>query len=126
MQWKHNFKHVDRSETLESHLESRFEKMEHLILRESQWQVFYSFDKHKACVEISGGNGIHFFKAKATGADFYAVADDVADKLSRQFSKQKDRVQHHKSFSHSKEGQLEHVNDRLEYVPPVFPSKKPA
>ena len=58
MQWKHNFKHVDRSEILESHLESRFEKMEHLILRDSQWQVFYSFDKHKACVEISGGNGI--------------------------------------------------------------------
>lgn len=126
MKWKHNFKQVDRSESLENYIQSRFEKMEHLILRESKWQVFYSFDKHDSCVEISGGNGIHFFKAKAVGEDFYSAVDRAADKLGRQFSKQKDRVQHHKSFAHSKEGQLDHLNERLEYVPSVFPSKKPA
>lgn len=126
MKWKHNFKHVDRSESLEGYIESRFEKMEHLILRDSQWQVFYSFDKNDCCVEISGGNGISHFKASAKGSDFYGAADSAADKLSRQFLKKKERVQHRKNFAHSKEGQLEHLNERLEYVPSPHPVKKPA
>ena len=126
MSWKHHFKHVDRSESLENYIESQFEKVDYFLLKEGQWHVYYSFDQHRCCIEVSGGNGTGHFKAKALSDDFYVAADLLIDKLSKQFRRKKEKVKNHKKFHKSKEGQLDFINERMEYVPTPNPFRKPA
>lgn len=127
MPWKHNFKHYDVSDALIEYAEQTFQKEERFLLKDSSWQVFYSKGKHKECqVDVVVQNGTGRFKATAQDHDFYAAVDEVAEKLSKQFQKKKEKLQDHKDYSKSKEGRLKRLNPRLEYDNSPFPSKKPA
>ncbi len=113
---KHTFKHVDVSDSLKEYAEDQISKSSRYLLKESSGHIFYSKGKHNDClVEITVQNGTGYFKASAHSDDFYEAVDEAADKLSKQFLKTKEKLKTHKSFSRSKEGQLEHVNERLEY-----------
>lgn len=127
MSWKHTFKHVDVSEALQNYVEAIFLKEEKLLLKDSQWQVFYSKGKHKQCrIDVMVQNGNGYFKATAQSQSFYLAADLAAEKLSKQFQKKKEKLQHHKDFSKSKEGRLKRLNSRLEYDNSPFIGKKTA
>ena len=127
MQWKHTFKHVDVSDALKTYAEEALGKEERYLLKDSQWHIFYSKGKHKdCCVEVNVQNGTGHFKATAHSDSFYAAVDEAASKLSKQFQKKKEKIQHHKDFEKSKEGRLERLNSRLEYDNSPFPAKKPA
>lgn len=127
MSWKHNFKHVDVSNALKFYVEETFQKEERFLLKDSQWQIFYSKGKHKDChvlITVKNGNG--HFKASASGGTFYEAVDKTAEKLSKQFQRKKEKLQQHKDFSQSKQGKLRRLNSRLEYDNSPFPSKKTA
>jgi ribosomal subunit interface protein len=125
MQWKHTFKHVHVSDSLKTYAEETFEKEARFLLKESQWHVFYSKGKHAdCCVEVLVQNGNGHFKATCHSDSFYTAVDEAAEKLSKQFQKKKEKLQHHKKPSHSKEGRLERVNTRLEYDNSPYPEKK--
>jgi ribosomal subunit interface protein len=127
MPWKHNFKHVDVSSALKTYAEELFEKEHRFLLKESHFQVFYSKGKHKECrVDITVQNGNGHFKASAKADSFYGAVDEVALKLSKQFQKKKEKLQHHKEPSKSRQGRLKRLNPRLEYDNSPFPAKKPA
>lgn len=127
MTWKHNFKQVDVSKSLQTYAEGVFEKEERFLLKDSHWQIFYSKGKHKECkVDVTVQNGNGHFKATASSDSFYSAVDLAAEKLSKQFRKKKEKLQHHKDFSKSKEGRLKRLNPRLEYDNSPFPGKKTA
>lgn len=127
MQWKHTFKHVDVSESLKMYAQGQFEKAGKFLLKETQWHIFYSKGKHHDCaVEVTVHNGTGHFKATAHCDDFYTAVDMACQKLEKQFQKKKEKLQHHKDFSHSKEAKMDRVNARLEYDNSPFPNKKPA
>jgi ribosomal subunit interface protein len=127
MSWKHNFKHVDVSNALKYYTEELFEREQRFLLKDSQWQVFYSKGKHKECrVDITVQNGNGHFKASASCHSFYEAVDRVAEKLSKQFQRKKEKLQQHKDYSKSKEAKLKRLNPRLEYDNSPFPGKKTA
>ncbi|MCE3009854.1 MAG: ribosome-associated translation inhibitor RaiA [Proteobacteria bacterium] len=126
MSFKHTFRHVDPSEALKTYVEERFEKMGKHLLKESQWQIFYSLGKVNFEVEVLVRNPDSHFKAKAQSPSVYAAVDLVAEKLDKQFMKRKEKLQHHKKFERSRGGQLERVNEKLEYDNTPYSNKKPA
>lgn len=128
MKWKHNFKHVDVSDSLKEYVEETFEKVAHFLLKDSQCQGFYSKGKHhhECQVEFIIQNGTGYFKATAQSDSFYLAVDEAAVKLSKQFQKKKEKLRHHKNANLSKKGRFERVNSRLEYDNSPFPAKKPA
>jgi ribosomal subunit interface protein len=128
MQWKHNFKHVDVSESLQQYAESALTKESRFLLKDSQWQIFYSKGKHhhECQVDVHVQNGTGHFKTSVTSDSFYTAVDEAAEKLSKQFQKKKEKLQHHKDFEKSREGRMKRINSRLEYDNSPFPAKKPA
>jgi ribosomal subunit interface protein len=127
MQWKHTFKHVHVSDSLKFYAEEVFEKDSRLLLKDSQWQIFYSKGKQgDCCVEVTVRNGTGHFKATAHAESFYLAVDEAALKLSRQFQKKKERLQHHKDPTRSRQGKLDRLNAQLEYDSHVLPVKKSA
>ncbi len=127
MKWKHTFKHVHVSESLKTYAEETFEKEARFLLKDSQWQIFYSKGKHSEfCVDVTVQNGTGHFKASAKGDSLYECVDTAALKLSKQFQKKKEKLQHHKDPTRSREGRLERLNSRMEYDNSAFPVKKPA
>ncbi len=128
MQWKHSFKHVDVSESLQQYAEETLSKEARLLLKDSQWQIFYSKGKHhhECQVDVTVQNGTGHFKASGMSDSFYTAVDEAADKLSKQFQKKKEKLQHHKDYSKSREGRMERINSRLEYDSSPFPRKKTA
>ncbi|MEZ0392160.1 MAG: ribosome-associated translation inhibitor RaiA [Pseudobdellovibrionaceae bacterium] len=127
MNWKHTFKHVDVSESLIQYTEECFQNEVRLLLKESQGQIFYSKGKRKECrVDVTVQNGNGHFKATALADSFYTAVDLVAEKLGKQFQKKKEKLQHHKDYTKSREARLKRLNPRLEYDNSPFPVKKPA
>ena len=116
MKWQFNFKHVDVSPSLRQYTQSQFEKLSPYLLKDSRWQVYYTLGKHEFEVEVIVTNPSGRFKATAVCKDsFYVAVDEAADKLSKQFLKQKAKMQDHIKFDRSKQGKLQRVNSRLEY-----------
>jgi ribosomal subunit interface protein len=127
MQWKFTFKQVDTSEALQNYSQDSFEKISGLLLKDSQWQVFYSMGKFDFSVEVVVANPHGRFKAKAVSTEsLYMAVDIAAEKLSKQFHKHKEKMQDHSKFDRSKQGRLRRVNELLEYDNRPFPGKKTA
>jgi ribosomal subunit interface protein len=128
MLWKHNFKHVDVSESLQQYTEDTMTKEGRFLLKDSQWQIFYSKGKHhhECRVDITVQNGTGHFKASGESDSFYTAVDEAAEKLGKQFLKKKEKLQHHKDFGKSREGRLKRINSMLEYDNSPYPTKKPA
>lgn len=128
MQWKHNFKHVDVSQALQQYCEEVFEKEGRFLLKDSQWQIFYSKGKHhhECQVDVTVQNGTGHFKASGQSSSFYEAVDKAAEKLGKQFQKKKEKLQQHKDFDKSREGRMKRINSRLEYDNSLYPSKKSA
>lgn len=128
MQHKHHFKHIDVSESLQNYIEDLVGKQSRFLLKDAVCNFYYSKSKHhhECNVEIVVQNGNGHFKASAEAETFYLAADKAADKLSKQFKKTKEKLQHHKDFSKSREGRLELLNERLEHEVIILPHKKMA
>lgn len=127
MQSKHHFKHVDSSESLQQYVEGLVAKHSRFLLKDATCNFYYSKTKHhhQCQVEIVVQNGNGYFKATAEDGDFYVACDLAVEKLSKQFQKTKEKLQHHKDYSKSRRGQLELLNTRLEFGANTL-HKKPA
>ena len=118
MKFKHTFKHIDVSEPLKSYVEEQLNNMNRFLLKDGQFQVFYSKGKHHdCCVELTFSNGNGHFKAAAHDDSFYTAVDDAVFKMSKQCQKRKERLQTHKDFANSKEGKLGRFHDTLDFNP---------
>ncbi len=117
MKNNYTFKHLDYSESLVGYTNEKLQDAGKFLLKEGFGNVYFSKQKNEFCVEVSVNTRQKYFKASAYNTDIYAAVDDVVAKLEKQFLKTRKLNKDHKKFELSKEGQLEHVNDRFEYHP---------
>lgn len=114
MKLNFTFKHIDRSEALETYTSEQLEHISRFLLKNGMGQVLFSKKNHEFSVEVSVNTRERYFRAHAEGNDAYQAVDEVVQKLERQFLKTKKVVQHYKTKSLSKEGKLERMNERFE------------
>lgn len=124
MKFHFTYRHVDMSESLTAYAQEQFERVGKLLLKDSRWQVCFSMGRYDYQVEVNVNGPWGHFKASAKTDDFYAAVDQCADKLSKQIQRRKEQLQTHKNPDRSRQGQLDHVNEMLEYDP--TPMKKSA
>lgn len=108
------FKHVDTSESLMEYARERLSKVEKFELKPMDVHFVVSMVKHDCTVEVQVEEGRRKFKAAATTNDFYRAVEMVVNKLTRQMSKDKRRVKHHKNPDRSKAGKLARLTPELE------------
>lgn len=115
MKTSYTFRHLDHSEALLAYTNERVEQIGKFLLKEGHGNVYFSKQKNEFCVEISVNTAQKYFKATSYNTDIYAAVDAVVTKLEKQFLKSRKLMQDHKKFELSKQGQMEHLNERLEY-----------
>lgn len=117
MKFHFTYRHVDVSQSLTTYAQDQFERVGRLLLKESRWQVAFSMGRYDYNVEVNVTGPWGHFKATSTQEDFYVAVDQCAQKLEKQFQRRKEQLQTHKSPERSRQGQLDNVNDLLEYDP---------
>lgn len=123
MKFQFNFHQVDVSSSLRSYSEDHLSKAGLLLLKDSQWKVFYSMIRNECHVSVTVQCGWGHFKASARAEDFYASVDQVADKLERQFQKRKEVLQHHKKPERTKQARLARLLPEMETAAASFYKK---
>lgn len=126
MKFQFTYRHVDASPSLNQYAESQFQELGRYLPTESRWQVVFSMGRYDYNVEVSVQSPWGHFKAVSRAPDFYQAVDLAAEKVGKQFKKQKDLNQHHKKPELSREGKLDHVTEALEYQPPWSRQKESA
>ena len=109
------FKHVDTSEALMEYASERCEKIEKFELKPMGVEFIISSLRHECTVEVYVEEGRRKFKATATSHDFYRSVEMVMNKLTRQMSKDKRRLKHHKNPDKSHYGQIARLTPELEH-----------
>ncbi len=110
-----SFKHVDSSEALIGYASERMEKLTRYELKPMDVHFTVSMEsRHECKIEVHVVEGRRKFKAEAVSDDFYRSVEMVINKLSRQLSKDKGRVKHHKNADRSSYGKLARLNEQLE------------
>ena len=108
-----NFKHVDHSQALVEYASERMEKLTRFELKPMDVHFTVSIEsRHECRIEVNVLEGRRKFKAEATSDDFYRSVEMVVNKLSRQLSKNKGRVKHHKNAENTAYGKIARLNDQ--------------
>lgn len=115
MKVNYAFKHLDSSEALQKYTQSSLDEISQFLLKDGLGQVFYSKFKNEYTIEISINTKEKYFRASGESYDPYQAVDQAVEKLQKQFLKNRKLHKDHKKFDLSKEGQMEHLNERLEY-----------
>lgn len=114
MKLNFTFKHLDRSESLETYTAEQLEEISRFLLKNGQGQVLFSKKSHEFGIEVSVNTRERYFRAQAFDADPYHAVDVAVSKLEKQFLKTKQVVQDYKSRALSKAGRLDRLNERFE------------
>lgn len=117
MKFHFTYRHVDMSQSLSAYSQESFERVGRLLLKDSRWQVTFSMGRYDYQVEVNVNGPWGHFKASAKAEDFYFAVDQCAEKLEKQFQRRKEQLQAHKNPERSRQGQLEDLNEMLEYSP---------
>jgi ribosomal subunit interface protein len=126
MKFKFNFHQVDPSQALMVYSQDEIEKAAKYLLTDGSCQIFYRMGRFDCQVQVDINSPWGHFKATGKGDNYYAVMDDIAQKLSKQFKKAKEKHQNHKKVERSKQGRLKRVNSQLEYDDSPFLTNKKA
>lgn len=85
-------RHMEITDALKTHVESRLQKLKAHFDRVIDVNVVLGVEKHRHLAEITlHANGIRIHGREATG-DMYGSVDAVVDKLEKQVRKYKDRI----------------------------------
>jgi putative sigma-54 modulation protein len=88
-------RHMEITDALKSHVETRLDKLRGHFDRVIDAEVVLSVEKHRHVAEVTlHANGIRIH-GKESSADMYSSVDAVVAKLEKQIRKYKDRVKRH-------------------------------
>lgn len=124
MKFKFNFHQVDASQSLMIYTQEEIEKAGRFLLAEGSCQVYYRMGRHDCRVQVDVNSAWGHFKASSQNQNFYLATDEVAQKLSKQFKKAKEKHQNHHKLERSKQGRMKRLNPQLEFDQSPFPGKK--
>lgn len=96
MKLEYTFLHVDTSDALVEHFQSRFEKLLKFEMKPMDVHVVFSQMRHECIVDVQILEGRRKYKAQGISTDFYRSSDMVVNKLWRQMSKEKKKLKDHK------------------------------
>lgn len=98
MQFQFSFKHMEVSPALQTYAENKLRPLiEKFVTKAIEVQLTFEVDKidqHVNCTVIAGDGFTH--NVDFTCGDMYGAVDQIANKLSSQLRKKKDKLKHHK------------------------------
>lgn len=107
-QTRFTFKHLDALDSIKDYAESRVGRLDKFALhKDAKVHFIFSIEKKDQVAEIMIDVGPLHYTATAKDEILYAAIDRVMDKIERQLSKQKEKIQNHHDYEHSKEGKLD-------------------
>lgn len=124
MEFQFQFLHVDVSESLTQYAEDHFRKVGKPIKGENHWHVTFKQGRWDCHVQVTVQSSWGRYSAEGTGENFYQATDDAAEKIGKQLSKEKEKLQHHRKHDRTKHARLNRLNAALEYDNSPFPYKK--
>ena len=98
MQYLYSFKHMDSSAALQSYCEEKLsDRIRKFVTKPIAAHVTFSVTRHQQTVHLSLDAGDGFgIQVEHTSGDMYASIDQLADKLTAQLKKQKEKLKDHK------------------------------
>ena len=96
MKIEYKFRHVPRSEELETYVATHVEKIERFELKPTHAEFTFSAEKKLKRVDIHLRLEHVDMHAHGEGDDYFAGIDLALEKMARQMAKKKARVKHHK------------------------------
>jgi ribosomal subunit interface protein len=96
MKLEYTFLHVDTSDALVEHFQSRFEKLLKFEMKPMDVHVIFSSQRHECIVDVQIMEGRRKYKAQGIANDFDRSVDMVVNKLWRQMSKEKKKLKDYK------------------------------
>lgn len=107
MKFQFKFKGIEHSPSLCEHVREKFEKLEKFEIKPTQVNITFSAVKYEKKADIYVKGLQKSFRASAQAESYYDALDMVAKKIEKQMSKEKSKIQHHKSFERSHEARLD-------------------
>jgi len=98
MQFQFSFKHMSSSPALQTHAEEKIkERIQKFVSKPALAHVVFSVVRHQHTVHmhLSAGDGFGL-EVEASGTDMHAAIDLLADRLSTQLKKHKEKLKDHK------------------------------
>ena len=98
MQYLYSFKHMDSSPALQSYCEEKLsDRIRKFVTKPIAAHVTFSVTRHQQTVHLSLDAGDGFgIQVEHTSEDMYASIDQLADKLTAQLKKHKEKLKDHK------------------------------
>lgn len=110
------FKHIEQNKKLTEHAEEKLKHLDKFEMKPSEVKLILSAKHHECYAEVSFRAPDHlYFRATALGEDHYIAMERALNKLEKQLSKHKGKVQFHKKTLFSHEGKLAQTNNRMEF-----------
>lgn len=106
MKFQFSFKHMQTSEALTRHAESKIRsEVEKFVTKPVECHVSFLVDRHNhtAHCTFNGGDGYQF-QVEHTCSDMYGSVDHMVDKLEVQLRRQKEKLKDHKHRKPAKRG----------------------
>ena len=95
------FRHMDPSETIKSHIQTRLDRLKKYLLKPETAHVILETEKFRRKAEITLTDNGDQIAAISESADIYESIDGAIAKLERQLKKHKDKIQAHKGLGRS-------------------------
>jgi putative sigma-54 modulation protein len=95
MKFDVRFKGIDYSESLESYVIERFEKLKKFEIKPLKVQVTFSEQKYERRAEVFIHGLNSNFRAQASSDSYFASLDMCIKKMSRQLEKEKSKIKEH-------------------------------
>ena len=126
MDFQFNFQRVNASAPVTEYAEENFQKLGKNLFNQSHWHVTFKKSKLDSHVQVTVQTSWGKFQAEAKGEGFYHAIDAVAEKLSKQFAREKEKMQKHRKWERTKSARLSRLNASLEYDNRPFINRKVA
>lgn len=95
------FRHIDSSERIKEHTTAKLQRLERYEDQELSVHAIFSMEKFRKTVEFTANSNGHTFVSHETADDMFEAIDLAADKLDRQFNREKSKRKHHKGLQGS-------------------------
>ncbi len=95
------FRHMDSSQQLKDHTEAKLERLQRYEDQELTIHAIFSIEKFHKKVEFTAHSNGHSFVSHDMADDMFEAIDLAADKLDRQFNREKTKRKHHKGHQGS-------------------------
>lgn len=95
------FRHMDSSQEIKDHTLAKLERLSRYEDQELSIHAIFSFEKFHKLVEFTANSNGHAFVSHEKADDMFEAIDLAADKLERQFKREKTKRKHHKGLQGS-------------------------